>query len=62
MRQAGLFGLVRRKSLELLNSYIQVSAITEHIEEYVVPPRLGDNAGVLGAIALASIKAATTGE
>jgi len=56
MRQAGLFGLVRRKSLELLNSYIQVSAITEHIEEYVVSPRLGDNAGVLGAIALASIK------
>jgi len=48
--------LVRRKSLELLNSYIQVSAITEHIEEYVVSPRLGDNAGVLGAIALASIK------
>ena len=56
MRQAGLFALVRRKSLELLNSYIQVSAITEHIEEYVVSPRLGDNAGVLGAIALASIK------
>jgi fructokinase len=46
----------------LLNNYIQVSAITEHIEEYVVPPRLGDNAGVLGAIALASIKAATTDE
>jgi fructokinase len=54
MRQAGLFPLVQRKTLELLNSYIQVSAITEHIEEYIVPPRLGDNAGVLGAIALAS--------
>src|SRR6516162_5419597 len=62
MRQAGLFPLVRRKSLALLNSYIQVSAITEHTEEYIAPPRLGDNAGVLGAIALASIKAATTGE
>jgi fructokinase len=62
MRQAGLLALVRSKSLELLNSYIQVPAITEHIEEYVVPPRLGDNAGVLGAIALASAQTATTGE
>jgi fructokinase len=60
MRQAGLFPLVRRKSLALLNSYIQVSAITEHIEEYIAPPQLGDNAGVLGAIALALGKAATT--
>jgi fructokinase len=54
MRQAGLFPLVRRKTLELLNRYIQVSALTEHIEDYVVPPLLGDNAGILGAIALAS--------
>jgi len=58
MRQAGLFALVRSKSLELLNSYIQVPVITEHIDEYVVPPRLGENAGVLGAIALASGRAA----
>jgi fructokinase len=61
MRQAGLFSLVRRKTLELLNSYIQVSAITEHIEEYIVPPRLGDNAGVLGAIGLASGSALSRG-
>ena len=54
MQQAGLFPLVQRKSLELLNGYIQVSAITERIEQYIVPPRLGGNAGVLGAIALAS--------
>ncbi len=53
MRQASLFPLIRRKTLELLNSYIQVPAITERVEEYVVPPRLGENAGVLGAMALA---------
>jgi fructokinase len=62
MRQAGLFPLVRRKSLELLNNYIQVSTIREHIEEYIAPPQLGDNAGVLGAIALALGKAVTTDE
>jgi fructokinase len=62
MRQAGLFPLVQRKTLELLNSYIQVSAITEHVEEYIVPPRLGANAGVLGAIALASGRTVNRGE
>ncbi len=54
MRQAGLLPLIRRKTLDLLNSYIRVDAITERIDEYVVPPLLGENAGVLGAIALAS--------
>ena len=54
MRQAGLFPLVRKKTLELLNGYIGSSEIVERIDEYIVPPQLGDRAGVLGAIALAS--------
>jgi fructokinase len=54
MQQAGLFPLIRRETLRLLNSYIRVDAITEHVDEYIVPARLGNNAGVLGAIALAS--------
>jgi fructokinase len=54
MRQANILPLIRRKTLELLNDYIRVEAITECIDEYLVRPRLGDNAGVLGAIALAS--------
>ena len=53
MHQAGLFPLVRRETLRLLNGYIRVPEIAERIDEYVVPPGLGDNAGVLGAIALA---------
>ena len=51
MRQAGLFPLVRKKTLELLNGYIRSSEIVERIDEYIVPPQLGDRAGVLGAIA-----------
>jgi fructokinase len=54
MRQAGLFPLIRTKTLELLNDYLQVREIVERMDEYIVPPQLGDNAGVLGAIALAS--------
>ncbi len=53
MRQAGLFPLIRQKMLELLNSYIQVGEIIERVDEYVVPAQLGDDAGVMGAIALA---------
>ncbi|HEV2425103.1 MAG TPA: ROK family protein [Terriglobia bacterium] len=53
MRQASLFPLIRRRTLELLNQYIQTPEIAEHIDKYLVPPKLGDNAGVLGAIALA---------
>lgn len=53
MRHRSLFPLVRRRTLELLNEYIQTPEIGRGIDEYIVPPALGDNAGVLGAIALA---------
>lgn len=53
MDQSHLFPLVRRKTLELLNGYVQSPEILERIDEYIVPPGLGNRAGVLGAIALA---------
>jgi fructokinase len=46
MRQAHLFPRIRAKVLALLNGYIQAPDI--------VPPVLGGDAGVLGAIALAA--------
>jgi fructokinase len=57
MKQASLISRVRRETQELLNGYIQAAEITERIEQYIVAPDLGDNAGVLGAIALASAAA-----
>lgn len=54
MRQRCLFPLVRRKTLELLKNYIRVAEIIEGIEQYIVPAQLEDDAGILGAIALAS--------
>lgn len=53
MAQAHLFPLIRREVQGLLNAYVQVPAILRDIDRYIVPPRLGQRAGVLGAIALA---------
>lgn len=52
MQQPQLFPLVRQKTLAALNGYIQSAAILNNIDSYIVPPGLGDKAGVLGAFAL----------
>ncbi len=53
MLQDQLFPMVRREVQTLLNGYIQSPDIIENSESYIVPPGLGSEAGVLGAIALA---------
>jgi fructokinase len=53
MQQKHLFPLIHEEVKRLLNGYIQLPMILERIHEYIVPPGLGDQAGVLGAVALA---------
>ena len=53
MKAPGLLDSIRRRVRSLLNDYVNSPAITKHIDNYLVPPALGDLAGVLGAIALA---------
>ena len=53
MQQAHLFPLIRHKVLEFLQGYVNSPAILDHIETYIVPPALGNRAGILGSIALA---------
>ena len=53
MEQAVLFPLVRTEVLELLNHYLNTPRLLNGIEAYIVPPTLGNKAGVLGGIALA---------
>ena len=53
MQQANLYSKVRQQTLQIINGYIQSKQITERIDEYIVPPALGNRSGVLGAIALA---------
>jgi fructokinase len=52
MQSTQLFPLVRRKTQQYLNGYVASPAITENIDSYIVPPGLGSQAGVCGAIAL----------
>ena len=52
-KNPGLMPAVRRKVVENLNGYIRSEVITKDIEHYIVPPGLGDLAGVVGALELA---------
>lgn len=53
LKLSGLLEAVRDRAVGMLSGYLDVPAITEHVDGYVVAPGLGDSAGVLGAIALA---------
>jgi fructokinase len=53
MHQPQLFPLIRKKVKDSLNGYVVHPAIFEEIDSFIVPPGLGNQAGVLGAIALA---------
>jgi fructokinase len=55
MSQPHLFPMVREEVQRLLNGYVQSPAILERIDSYIVPPGLGNRAGVLGSIALAQL-------
>lgn len=60
MSAPGLFPLVRQEAVRLLAGYVSSPAILEHIDDYVVPPGLGDRSGRLGAIALAKTAGVTS--
>jgi fructokinase len=48
-----LLALVRARVLAILNGYIQAPGVVAAIDRFIVPPGLGDEAGVCGGIALA---------
>lgn len=52
MHQAQMFPLVREKVLEKLNSYLKNDLLLRHTKDYIVPPKLGDDAGITGALLL----------
>lgn len=57
MDQTHLFPMIREKVVKLLNGYIDSDAVLKNIDQYIVPPGLGNQAGALGCIAIAQQKA-----
>ncbi|WP_248930584.1 ROK family protein [Paenibacillus hamazuiensis] len=57
MHQTQLFPMIRTEIQNNLNGYVSAKAISARIDEYIVPPGLGDDAGLCGALAL-GLKAA----
>lgn len=53
MSSGQLIGRVRRQVRAYLNDYITADELGHGIDAYIVPPKLGADAGVLGAAALA---------
>ena len=53
MNQSQLFPLIQREVQVLLGGYIQASVLLQQIDTYIVPPHLGKQAGMLGALVLA---------
>ena len=56
MHNEKLFEFVRKETLKDINSYIKKDEILNNIDEYIVSPKLGDNAGILGACELGRLE------
>ena len=61
MQRSSLFPRVRLKMQACLNGYIKVDACLSGVDSYVIPSTWGNDAGLVGALTLAS-KALTTPE
>ncbi len=53
LKQPHLYPRVRSYFLSMLNGYLKSPTITDQVETYIMPPQLGQRAGVYGALALA---------
>lgn len=53
MGREALLGMVRERLVALLGGYLEHPLLAERVGEYLLAPELGDDAGVLGAIAMA---------
>ncbi len=53
MKAAGLIEALRRHTRDLIGGYIDHPMLAGDLSDYLVPPALGDDAGITGAVALA---------
>ena len=55
MKKKQLFPLIIKYVSEFLNGYVQKEEILEKIDDFIVYPGLGDEAGFVGSIALGKV-------
>jgi fructokinase len=53
MQQAALFPMIRAELARLLNGYVRAKELAERLDDYVIAPKLGNSAGIAGALVLA---------
>lgn len=53
MQNQFLFPIIRAEVVRMLGGYVRDPSILERVDEFIVPPRLGNDVGVLGSLALA---------
>jgi fructokinase len=53
MQQQWLFPLIRSELIRILNGYVRSEDLIENVDQYVVPPQLGNRSGIAGALVLA---------
>jgi fructokinase len=53
LQHAPLLPRVRRRVVDLLAGYVGAREILEDVDRFIIPPALGADAGVAGALALA---------
>ena len=53
MKQRHLFPMIRGRVVEILHGYGVPEEIVNAIDDYIVPPALGEDSGIAGAFALA---------
>lgn len=54
-KQRSIFPFIREKVKELLNDYISVPELEEGINQYIVPPQLEGNSGLIGGFVLGQL-------
>ena len=58
MRRRFLLAEIRKGIPTRLNGYVRRAELLDHLDEYIVPPQLGEDSGVFGALVLAQRVAA----
>ena len=53
MQQKHLFPMIREKTMNLLNGYVQSECVPNGMDNYIVEPGLGTKSGAIGALLLA---------